>query len=108
MKKTPIILLLTIITLTITATTIANAALVGEWHLDQTFGSVLDFDGTDDYVYIPEDATAWSGVTQITVEAWIYPHTVDIGPGLDNQIRIISKDNGANNFMLIFLDGHSP
>ncbi|MBN1539398.1 MAG: LamG domain-containing protein, partial [Candidatus Thermoplasmatota archaeon] len=53
-------------------------------------GSALDFDGTNDYVKVP-----WSSVlnpSRITVEAWIYPHTL---PGqFDSKGFIVHKRVG--------------
>ena len=53
-------------------------------------GTALDFDGTNDYVKVP-----WSSVlnpSAITVEAWIYPHTL---PGqFDSKGFIVHKRVG--------------
>jgi PKD repeat protein len=124
MKKTPIIIILTILTLCITATTIAYGTdpnTVAVWHFDEgegstavdatgngndgilsggVYGNALYFDGSGDYVYAP-DHSGYSGITSITVEAWIYPHSI---PGTGDS-RIVNKDNGGQNFILMFRGG---
>lgn len=40
-------------------------------------GYALEFDGTDTYVEVA-DSPSLDIIEQITIEAWIYPHTVDI------------------------------
>lgn len=44
------------------------------------FGRALDFDGTDDYVWCPDNSTLDILPTGgLTVEAWVYPHSVGGG-----------------------------
>ncbi len=53
-----------------------------QWTADGRFGYGLDFDGTDDYVTIPDldnslDVDSVTGI--LTMEAWLYPHHVGGG-----------------------------
>ena len=89
------------------------------WSTAGKFGYALNFDGIDDYVWIPDapslDIDSSTGA--ITMEAWIYPHTsgggiwrtiiskkaISGGPGVNYQI---SLDRTTGN--LLFYSGHYP
>jgi len=85
---------------------------------DGKFGKALEFDGVDDYVEVPDSASLdISG--KITLEAWIYVHTVEpdyqviihkhrhvtgdrayyLGLGYDKLVFYLSAD-GTTNIML--------
>lgn len=89
------------------------------WSTAGKFGYALSFNGTSDYVSIPDapslDIDSATGA--ITMEAWIYPHTsggnlwrsiiskkaINGGPGVNYQI---SLDRTTGN--LLFYSGHWP
>jgi len=89
------------------------------WSASSRFGYALTFDGTDDYVSIPDapslDMDSATGA--ITVEAWIYPHAsgsnlwrsilakraMSSAPGTNYEI---SLDRVTGN--LLFYSGHYP
>ena len=89
------------------------------WSTSGRFGHALNFDGTDDYVSIPDapslDVDSATGA--ITIEAWIYPHTsgsniwrsivakraMSSAPGTNYEI---SLDRETGN--LLFYSGHWP
>lgn len=79
----------------------ASGSVVGLWHFDKEFGTALEFDGTDDYVFVYDDLSIGSDLSQITVEAWINPYSIPS----TGKSRILGKDNGNNNFILAFRDG---
>ena len=51
------------------------------------FGNALEFDGVDDYVEVPSKPNQY-GMSQLTIEAWIYPTTNDW------QIVLAKWENG--------------
>ena len=88
------------------------------WSVDGRFGYALDFDGTDDYIAIPDAASLDidSASGEITIESWIYPHASGtgkwrsivakraIGGGPANYE--LSLDQVTGN--LLFYGGHYP
>ncbi|KPJ48435.1 hypothetical protein AMJ40_07500, partial [candidate division TA06 bacterium DG_26] len=91
------------------------------WTAGGRFGYALDFDGTDDYLVIPDDASldVDSASGALTMEAWVYPHTLGggrwrsivskrgFGTGGGSCNYEMSLDNtGAGN--LLFYSGRYP
>jgi hypothetical protein len=128
MKKTPIIIILTILTLSITATIVKappTSGLIGNWQFDEgigstaadatsnandgtlsggRFGNGLEFDGSTGYVNIPDAASGGlDGLPELTLEAWIKPDSIG---GLQSQ-SIIGKYDTISDFVsyYIALDG---
>jgi len=59
------------------------------WTTQGRVGGALEFDGSDDYVYIA-DHPSQSGMTQLALEAWIYPTDAVLPPD-QYHMTIISK-----------------
>jgi hypothetical protein len=89
------------------------------WSTSSQFGYALTFDGTDDYVSIPDAPSVDidSATGAITIEAWIYPHTS--GSNIWRSIiakRAMSSTPGTNYEIsldrvtgnLLFYSGHYP
>ncbi len=88
------------------------------WSTAGRFGYTLDFDGTNDYISIPDasslDISNTTGA--ITMECWIYPHVSagniwrsiiskkDIGGSLVNYQISLHRDDGT----LLFYNGTFP
>lgn len=71
------------------------------------FAKCLEFDGTNDYATVPNDATLVCGRDSLTVEAWIYPDTI---VGYD---RIVTKKwqyylNLESGYLAWSISGGSP
>jgi len=60
------------------------------WSASGKFGAAIQFDGTDDYINIP-DANSLDLTTGMTIEAWVNPTNVT------GYRTVITKDNGTNN-----------
>ncbi len=87
--------------------TLTNMDEYTDW-VSGKFDNALDFDGSDDYVVIPDDPT-WDITDEITVTAWIYPTSVSgvqtiIGKNyyfswelglLGNNININAREGGT-------------
>jgi hypothetical protein len=64
-------------------------------------GQALELDGVDDTIQIPDTATTNVTGSQITMAAWVYPHTVTGR----NTFFIIKCAGGANGYMLYLSAG---
>jgi len=61
-------------------------------------GTGLSFDGVDDYVEVPDDASL-DITTDITIEAWVYPEA-----SVDYMGIVIKGDDGAENYEALLGD----
>ena len=57
-------------------------------------GMAIDFDGVDDYIEVP-DANSLDITAEITLEAWIYPHTMTHLQGIVAKYNHSAPYNGA-------------
>jgi len=63
-------------------------------------GGALSFDGDDDYIFVSNSASLNEMSDDITLSAWVKFNT--IGSGVNS--RILSKDNGGNDWQLRLTD----
>src|SRR5258708_5670035 len=69
-----------------------NSAAYCGWQQAGKFGKALGFDGTNDYIAMPSDATALKITSDITLSAWVNLNT-------NNGVHdIIAKDGASGNF----------
>ena len=66
------------------------------------YGNALEFDGSNDYVLVPESSSISVGGGDYTISAWIYPHSVSGKHGIVTKVKdnaqkeyAFSIDNGA-------------
>jgi len=81
-----------------------HGTIYGATRVDGKRGLALDFDGVNDRVEIPRSASLEvAGTQEITIMAWIYPHT------LGNVPAVVAKREGATtNCDYQFLIGDLP
>jgi len=68
------------------------------WTTDGKFGKAVEFDGSDDYIEVP-DSESLNITDQMTIEAWIIPKN------WGNWLRIAVKGNYPNFQYLMLLGG---
>jgi hypothetical protein len=68
-----------------------------DWVASQSgFGNALDFDGSNDYVHIPNSTSVTVGNGDFTLIAWIYPHSIS------GDHAILAKVNGSTEKEYLF------
>ncbi|UCG68656.1 MAG: hypothetical protein JSV09_12745 [Thermoplasmata archaeon] len=65
------------------------------WTSSGKFCNALSFDGVDDYVEVPDDPSL-DITSEITIEAWIYPRSIDDGL----YHRVVDKFYGGTGYAL--------
>ena len=74
---------------------------VGLWHLDKEFGTALDFDGTNEYVVMPDDPSLDFATGDFTIEAWIKMSPVT------HRNFIVAKDVSSTTGIYYFEVGYA-